>query len=105
MIHEYCSESPKSPKPETLGYLPILKIIAFFDKRRKIVLLNSGQSNKEQYLTITYGKQCYFCKKIHAPVYPATRVGDVVLEENGKIGKDSSSFYIDSWEYYNKEKR
>jgi len=79
-----------------------LKLISYLDKERKIVILTDFDKGK--YITMSYKTRCIICGKIHVPIYWGTKTGDVVLEENGRIGTESESIYINLWEYYKDNK-
>jgi hypothetical protein len=38
------------------------------------------------------------CKKLHSSVFWSSNVGDVILNDDGSIYKDSESTYIEKWE-------
>ena len=95
MTHSYQS---KLKKQKGYGLLWILKLISYLDKERKIIILTGFDG--EKYITMSYKARCIICEKIHAPVYYDTKTGDLVLEENGKVGTASEAIHIKSWEYY-----
>jgi len=88
--HEFQKKIREKPRPSLL-----MRIWAFFF-RKEIIKLTSWQG--EVYWT--YKKLCA-CGKYHAHVYWGSGVGDVILEDDGKINPRCSSFYIVKWEDWN----
>ncbi len=97
MKHKYKETIRKSRVLGTSLFLT--KIVSFFNRKR-IITLTDFQGD----IYYTFPRFGCACGKTHCNVYWGTKVGDVILNEDGIIDKDSEAFYMSSWKYFKGEK-
>jgi hypothetical protein len=61
-----------------------------------MIKLTSYPSIGEVYLS--YIKTGCHCGKLHSPIYWFENIGDIILNDDGSIDKNSKSAYIEKWE-------
>lgn len=92
-MHVYAKKLKKE-RPARIGLLT--RFYAFLSRRKIVRFVDfHGEVN----FTLRREPVCIICGKYHCPVFWATDTGDFILEDGGKIGKDSHGSYIEEWEY------
>jgi hypothetical protein len=90
MSHTYSKHNINKPS------IP-LRIYCFIFRKQIIKLVSYPTIGKSYFSYIKKG--CY-CGRLHSSIFWSSNVGDVILNEDGTISKDSESNYIERWEVY-----
>ncbi len=92
MKHTYTTKKThlkeRIPKPSIF-----LKLFSFVIGKRVVRL-----TSYDDRIFFSYIRTGCACGKLHCFVYWTTRVGDCILNEDGKVDRESDSQYIYYWE-------